>query len=308
MKELDELSQGDEIDLLELWKVAWRGKWLIVGVTVFFTVTSVLYVKYIPDEYRSVAILSPASASGGNPLSRLAGQFGGLASLADVNLGGGAADKTLVAIELMKTWGFLERFIADNHLEVEVFAVKGWDKHTNTLLIDSDLYDEASEKWVREVDPERGSESKPSSWELYSGIKSKVQISQSKESGLVSLSVEHYSPFVAKKWVDLLVVAINKHIQRQEKDDALSSMAYLKDQVDKTSIAEMQTIFFQLIEEQVKTLMLAEISDEYVLKTLSPAKVAEENHKPKRVLIVILGAIFGLFLSLSIVFVRHITK
>ena len=63
----------------------------------------------------------------------------------------------------------------------------------------------------------------------------------------------------------------NKQIQHQEKGGVLGSMTLLKDQVNKTSIIEMQTIFFQLTEGQAKTLMLAEISDEYALKTFSAA-------------------------------------
>ncbi len=293
-----------QVELRELWKVVWDGKWLMVGIIAIFAVTSVFYAKSIPDEYRSVAILSPASVSNSSSLSRLAGQYGGLASLAGVNLAGGeSGDKTLVAMELIKTWGFLENFIADNNLEIEVFAVKGWDRRSNKLLIDSDLYDEVSAKWVRAVDPDTGSEPKPSGWELYSEIKNRIQISQSKQSGLISLSVDHYSPVVAKKWVDLLIVVINKHIQLKDKKEALNSISYLKEQVNKTSLAGMQTIFYQLIEEQAKTLMLAEISTEYVFKTLSPAKIAVVKSKPKRLLIVGLGVMFGGILAVFAVLI-----
>jgi uncharacterized protein involved in exopolysaccharide biosynthesis len=67
-------------------------------------------------------------------------------------------------------------------------------------------------------------------------------------------------------------------------------------------------VFYQLIEEQTKTLMLAEVSGEYVFKTISEAKVAEEKSKPKRALISILGAFLGGMLSLVVVLIRHFTK
>ena len=61
-----------------------------------------------------------------------------------------------------------------------------------------------------------------------------------------------------------------------------------------------------MIEEQTKTLMLAEVSDEYVFKTISPAKVSEEKAKPKpkRALIVMLGGM----LAVIIVLIRHFKK
>jgi len=61
-------------------------------------------------------------------------------------------------------------------------------------------------------------------------------------------------------------------------------------------------VFYQLIEEQTKTLMLAEASDEYVLKTISEAKVPVEQEKPNRLLIIILVTLmaFGLSAILSV--------
>ncbi len=69
----------------------------------------------------------------------------------------------------------------------------------------------------------------------------------------------------------------------------------------------MQSVFYQLIEEQTKTLMLAEVSDEYVFKTLSPARVEEQKSKPKRI-VVVLGFILGGFLSLLVVLFRYFTS
>jgi LPS O-antigen subunit length determinant protein (WzzB/FepE family) len=58
-------------------------------------------------------------------------------------------------------------------------------------------------------------------------------------------------------------------------------------------------MLFSLIEEQTKTLMLANVRDEYVFSTVDPAVVPELKDKPKRSLIVavaiVLGGMFGLF-------------
>jgi LPS O-antigen subunit length determinant protein (WzzB/FepE family) len=70
----------------------------------------------------------------------------------------------------------------------------------------------------------------------------------------------------------------------------------------------MQTVFYQLIEEQTKTIMLAEVSQEYVLKTIDPANAPEEKAKPKRALIVVLGTMLGGILSVLIVLVRYFTN
>lgn len=300
------IHQEDEIDLRELAAAFWKDKWLIICITALFAVVSVFYALSVPDEYQSTAILAPASSSSSSSLSKLAGQFGGLASLAGVNLGGGkGSDKTTIAIELMKTWGFLEAFIKNHELEVEVFAANGWSKNTNNLLLDEAVYNLESKTWKKVQESFQTESAKPSSWKLFKKIKNRISITQDSKTGLINLGVEHYSPFVAKQWVDLLVVAINQHMQLQDREEALNSIEYLKGQISKTNIAEMRTIFYQLIEEQTKTLMLAEVSDEYVFKTLSPAKVAEEKSKPQRALIAVLGVILGCMLSVVVVLFRY---
>jgi len=303
-------SQEDEIDLIELGGAIWEGKWLIICTIFIFALSSVYYALSIPDEYKSTALLAPASSSSSNPMAGLAGQFGGLASLAGVNLGGvSGGDKATIAIELMHTWGFLETFIESNQLEVEVLAVKGWDKVNKELIINEALYSSKTDSWVTDsVASLEGTSFIPSSWALFNQIKNRITVSRDKKTGLISLSVEHFSPAIAKKWVDLLIVAINKHMQLQDRLDALNSIEYLKEQINKTDIAEMRTIFYQLIEEQTKTLMLAEISDEYVFKTLSSSKVAEQKSKPKRALVVFLGVLLGGMLSLSVVLFRYFIK
>ncbi|MBV1880753.1 MAG: hypothetical protein KUG82_03930 [Pseudomonadales bacterium] len=296
----------DEIDLRELAIAVWEGKWVILPISIAFLVVSILYAFSVQDEYRSTALLVPASASSSTSLSKLAGQFGGLASLAGVSLGGGGSgDKSTIAIELIKTRGFLEVFIKNNGLEVEVFAVNGWDKLNNKLLIDSSVYDEGTSSWKKKPGTEKAA---PSSWKLFSAIENRISVNQDKKTGLILLSVEHYSPVVAKRWVDLLVLSINRHIQMRDREEALNSIEYLKTQIGKTRVAEMQAIFYQLIEEQTKTLMLAESSREYVFKTLSPAMVAEIKAKPKRAQIVVLGGMFGGMFSVMCVLIRYFVK
>jgi uncharacterized protein involved in exopolysaccharide biosynthesis len=299
------LESNDEIDLKELWGVIWSGKWIIIAITLVFAVGSIFYALSVPNEYKSTSLLAPASQSGAGGLSKMAGQFGGLASLAGINLGGGAEDKSVIAMEIIKTWGFLETFIKDNNIEVEVFAAKGWNSATNELIIDSDLYDVANNKWIREFDESKGQKAEPSSWELFEEFEDRISISQDKNTGLISLSVEYFSPQIAKQWADKLIKAINAHIQKQDRNEATKSIEYLNAKIEETNVAEMQAVFYQLIEEQTKTLMLAEVSEEYVFKTLSPSKVAEEKAKPKRALIVIIGAMFGGLLSVIWVLIRN---
>ncbi len=233
----------------------------------------------------------------------MAAQFGGLASLAGVNLSGGGSDKTAIAVEIGKSRQFLSHFIRQHQLEVPLMAVAKADKASGELVIDEGAYDVASKKWVREVPP--GKSVEPTDWELVKGFRDVASISQDAKSGLVTVAVEYYSPELAKQWVDWLVADLNEAMKLRDQTDATRNITYLTAQLEKTPVADMQKVFYQLIEDQTKTLMLTEVNQEYVFKTLDPAVVAEEKAKPKRALIAVLGTLLGGMLGVMIVLVRH---
>ena len=298
------LPEDDEIDLAELWHAIWSGKLLIIAVTALFAISSVIYAINQPNIYRATTLLAPASEQGGaGGLSKMAGQFGGLASLAGINLGGGGTDKTGLALEILKSRLFLENFIAKHQLLVPLMAANNWDANSNTLAIDNEIYNSETNTWLREVKAPKKPE--PSPWEAFKAFQQVLSVSTDKESGMITLAIEYYSPEVATQWLVWLVDDINSTMRERDKLEAQNSIDYLSKKLQETQLADMQTVFYQLIEEQTKTIMLAEVSQEYVLKTIDPANAPEEKAKPKRALIVVLGTMLGGILSVLIVLIRY---
>ncbi len=298
-------AYDDEIDLRELFGVLWAGRTIIAGVTSIFAIVAVIYALTIPNEFKATAVIAPAQ-SGGSGLGAMASQLGGLASLAGINIGGGEGGEAQEAMEIMQSWGFIEKFIEKNDLAVEVFAADGWDAGSAELSIDNDLYDVSERQWVR--NPPSGKKAAPSSWELYEEFSKRLAVSSDKKSGLVSVSVEFYSPLAAKRWVDLFVVTINEHMRDRKLAQVNNNIQYLEAQIEKTAIADMREVFYQIIEEQIKNKMLAEASPEYAFTTVSRAMLPEEKSKPKRALICILGTLLGGMLSVLIVLIRHYSR
>ena len=295
----------DEIDLRELFTVLWAGKIKIIAVTAVFAIASVIYALSVPNQYKATALLAPAQSSGGG-LSGALGQLGGLASLAGVSIGGGESSEAQIAQEIMKSWNFIEGFIADNDLAVEVYAAGGWSKGSNELQINQDAYDAENNQWL--IEDDSGVVGPPSSWQLFKAFSGRVAVSEDKKSGLVSVSIEYYSPQIAKQWLDLYISAINEHMQARQVEKVSNNISYLQAQIEKTSIAEMREVFYTIIEEQTKNKMVAEASPEYAFVAVSPSMVPEEKSQPKRALICILGTLLGGMLSVLLVLLMHYAK
>ena len=298
----------DEIDLRELFSVIWKGKWIIIAITFVFAVASVVFAISQPNIYKSEALLSPADAEqGGGGLAALAGQFGGLASMAGINLGGGGGvDKTQMAIEVMKSRQFASEFIQKHQILADLMAAEKWDMQTNTLSYDNESYDSANKQWVREVKPPFKPE--PSMQEAYKVFSKIVAVNAAKDTGMVTVSVEHLSPAIAQQWVNWLVQDINTVMKERDVAEAIKSTEFLESKIQQTNVADIRSILYKLVEEQAKTIMFAEVRDEYVFKTIDPALIPEEKAKPKRALICVLGTMLGGMLGVMFVLIRYFVK
>ncbi len=293
----------DEIDLRDVFQTLWQGKWLIGAVSFVAILVGLVIALMQPNVYRAEALLAPHQQKGIGGLSALAAQYGGLASLAGIDIGTGEADKTALGLEVLKSRRFISEFIQRHDILVPLMTAKGWNAETGDLKIDADIYDVATGSWVRDATPPR--KPIPSAQEAHKEFMKILSVSRDKNSGFVTVAIEFYSPNLAKQWVEWLIADLNAFIMQQDVSEAEQAIEYLNQQVASTSLAELQNVFFRLIEEQTKTVMLAKVSNEYLFKTLDPAVAPELKSGPKRALIVILAAIVGGVLGIVFQLMRH---
>jgi len=298
----NDTKYDDEIDLRKLFGVLWAGKLKIIAITAVFAFVSVIYALSVPNQYTATALLAPAQ-SDSSDLSGALSQMGGLASLAGVSIGSGESSEAQIAQEIMQSWSFIEGFIATNNIAAEVYAAEGWSKGSNELQINDGVYDTENKQWL--VKNESGVTGPPSSWYLFQAFSERLEVSEDKISGLVSVSIEYYSPQIAKQWLDMYVAAINAHMQQRQMTKVTNNINYLQAQIEKTSIAEMREVFYNIIEEQTKNKMVAEASPEYAFVAVSPSMVPEQKSQPQRSLICILGTLLGGVLSVLLVLVMN---
>ena len=302
----NDTQYDDEIDLRELFGALWAGSRKIIAITAVFAFVSVIYALSLSDQYKATVLLAPAQ-SDSSDLSGALGQLGGLASLAGVDIGGGDSNEAQMAQEIMKSWSFIDVFIAENNISVEVYAAEGWSRGSNELQIDDDIYDAETKTWLVEND-NTGEVGPPSSWVLFQAFSERLVVSENKKSGLVSVSIEYYSPQIAKQWLDMYVAAINAHMQQRQMEKVTNNINYLQAQIENTSIAEMREVFYTIIAEQTKNKMLAEASPEYAFVAVSPSMVPEEKSQPERAFICIIGTLLGGILSVLLVLVMHYAR
>jgi len=278
------MVQDDEIDLLEIWDVLMKRKVMIASVFFVTTLISVLYAFLAAPIYRAEVLLAPAQKDNQNKLSAIASEYGGLASLAGINLGSFSSGKTDEYIAVITSRGFISSFIRKENLMPILFD-KQWDE---------DL-----KKW--DVEPDNI----PTIGQAYNLFNKVIKIEKDKATGLILLNIDWKDSVLAASMANKIVESFNHYQKELEVDEAKKSLAFLNNQLKNTNIVENKNTLYKLIEMNTKTLMLADITDEFAFKVLDPAVVPEKKVKPKRLLILAIGGIFGVILGVFIAFWQH---
>ncbi|MDQ8199799.1 Wzz/FepE/Etk N-terminal domain-containing protein [Pelagicoccus enzymogenes] len=284
--------EEDELSLIDLWNIVWKRKWPWLTFGPLFAVLGIFYALKQPEIYRGEATLVPNSEEqGGGGLAALAGQFGGLASMAGINVGGGGSTET--AIATLKSRQFLMPFIESEAAQKAIFA---------------DEWDEESKSWT--VSKERRQEdNRPTKLETYERFtKECLNVSEDKKTGIVTLAVELQNPELAAAWTNQLADHLNAHLREQAKLEAEKNLEYLNKQITETRVLEIKESLYGLIESQTKNAMLANAKEDYAFKVIDPAVVPETRVRPKRALIVVASGMLGGFFGLFLCFVLHFVE
>lgn len=304
------LPEEREVNLVEIAQILWKKKWILVAFVLIFSATAAFFSLELPNQYQSQAVLAPVLADDERNMSPLSGQLGGLASLAGFSLSSGNVSNANISLEVLKSRILINQFIDKHDLLVDLFAASSWNEKEKEINIDRDIYDTDSKSWVREVSS--GKTKTPTAWEAYERFSSKLKIHKDEKTGLVTVSLVTVSPKMSANWLSWLIDDLNDYLRKQDVDLARKNLKYLQNQINKTSFSEMKQVFYQLIEQQTKKMMLAEVRDQYAFRVIDPPVVPEDKVGPNRIFITLLGAamgaIFGVACALYIGFRRRIKK
>lgn len=287
-------SLSNEIQIRLVIKTLYKNKLTVILSSFISSVLIVIFALSLPNIYKSEALLAPVSNT--NNLDRAIENYGGLAALAGINLPtGNKENRVPEALSKISSLSFFSESIYPNIFLPNLMALKSWSPEENELIYDANIFDISSKSWTRKIKfPQKPIPSVQESFKVFNEI---VSVTEDKKTGFVKLSVEHYSPFIAKKWVELIFTEINKTFRESDKINAQRSIAYLNKEINKTNLSELRLAFSQLIENQTQKLMLVEVNEDYIFKYVDAPVVKERKFKPRRAIICIFGAIIGFLLG-----------
>ena len=279
---VDPNSADDSMNLIEVLFIIWRGKWLVLVVTLLFLSLATYYCMKAKNWYKADVVLKPMDSSR-EGLSNQANALSGLASLAGLSMGSSPSAEPIAVLQSRE---LTADFIKDLNL-LPVLFPKLWDPNTHawktTVKTPPDLRDGISF--------------------FAHNVRTVVE---DKKSGMTILNVEWTDPQTAMLWANELVDRVNDRMRQRALTEAQTNVTYLKEQLGMATVVTLQQSIGRVLENELQKLLLAKANNEYAFRIIDHAQVPKSPSSPQKVLI-IGGSIFGgLFLSSVFLMFRHV--
>ncbi|MDB4661977.1 Wzz/FepE/Etk N-terminal domain-containing protein [Gammaproteobacteria bacterium] len=293
---------NQEFNLIELINILFKNWKIILFVAIPITIISAINVYNKPDIYMSSSVLMPADSLSSS--KSIPSGLSNLASLTGISTGPAEVSRVDEGIETLKSFKFFIDLVDEPDLIIDLLSYEGWDAKSNKILVDEEIYNADSKTWYSK-NPDL---KKPSMEDAYKKFHENLSIIEDQDKGFIRLSYEHYSPFLAKKWLDLIINKINLSSRQYDNEESKKSILYLTNQIANTSISEVKSTITNLLEAEIKKQMLSEISSDYLLKIIDPPMIPEKKIKPSRSIQIFLGFIVGIFIGVLIVLIKFFVK
>lgn len=280
----------DEINLQNLARSFWKAKFFILFFTTIFAISAVYYAISLPNIYKSEATLIDPNenSSGSSNLASIADRYSGLASMAGISLGGGSSSQSDVALAMLNSRDFFSRYYNDKDLLRDLISYKQYDE-----LIKKDIYFSKNTSNNKNFD---------SSFKIF---REHFSFSKDIKSNLITLSFEHQSPAIAKKWLQKIIFDINKYVKDKELRKATATYDILTNEIASINNPDLNFMVSKLAEKQIQTITLSKVTDEFAFTVIDSPFKPENKFKPYRSWIVILITFIGFLISSFVVLLSY---
>ena len=281
-----------ELTLREFLNFVWRNRWIALASSVLCGLSIGILSEIVTPQYTASITILPVSPSGnGSGLGSLGStlsHFGGIASIAGINLGHTGGFKA-EALATLKSRLVTDKYIVQQNL-LPVLFPKAWSRSKNS--------------W-------KSSDGKsiPSLWDGSQFFSQRIRtLKTDPRTGITVLTIRWSNPTAAAQWANGLVALTNSYLQRQAIDEATRDISYLNQEITRTSIVGVKTAIYNLMEEEIQSEMIARGRKEFALHIIDPAVPPTHPSFPKPLLWSAAGAFFGLFFGFVYAVIRETIK
>ena len=263
------MTRDESIDFAYVVRWLWLHRLALAIGGVLGLAAAIVWGLNAREIFRAEVVVAEANV-GGLGAGSLMNQLGGIAGLAGINIGVGETGRQDRA--LLRSRRLAEEFIVRNKLLPVLFPTPG----ENATL-----------------------------WFAVRRFKAQmVNVREDTRTELITVTMSAGDPDKAAEWANAYVALANELARTKAIDEASRNIAYLRTEIGKTEVAELQRVLYQLVESESKTLMLASARPQYAFTVIDPAVRPGMRDSPRRTVMALMGTFAGLLLGVAFVMAR----
>ena len=287
--ETDKNLSQVEVDFVGLLTTLWKTKFIIVLITSAFSISSIIISLSMTEIFDSKATIIPSSSDNtGSSLSSGLSGLGIPSGMLPSSLFGSNNNNSVISIESLSSRVLFRTLYEDEKFLVELFAVDYYDKNSGELVLDKNVYDSSSSKWVN---------GKPSFEKAYDEFKDYLSINRDVITNVIDVYIFHRSPVVAQRWLSLLIKNTNQFLKGKRLTLLESSSSLISDQLSEQAPRYINNALSSILESNLQQISIMKDNDEYAFSVLDPPNLSEKRVKPYRSRIVIVSTFLGFLIS-----------
>jgi hypothetical protein len=281
------------ISLSDLAAEIWGGRWIVLAATIIGMLYGAYDVNSKGARYVAVVQVAPAETDAGGAFSGAPGASGLLSGL----IGGSSAAVPNFAqfLNALNSVGVAE--VLDKKYDMICQVYRGQcDLKTHTWKERTGL-----EPWFRGLLARIGRLPSPNgartAIDLAAYDEGAVEKEESKTNSLVKLRYTHDNPKFAAYYLSLLVKTTNDYVRGQHRETQRTYVKYITEAISKNTNVDQRQILDQLLLQEERQLMMAEVDAPYAASVLDGPTVTPVNRVLRTLLI---GGFAGLLIGVAI--------
>ena len=275
--------EEDAMDLLDLVGVLCRRWKRVALVTIIGTAAAVGYAVLATPMYRARTVIAPPQERAPSGASAALAAFGGLGAEIAGTLGVSIGTTDASRLEaLLKSHRLIDRVVTRYDLLPVLFHER-WDAH--------------GDRWAVE-DPD----DVPNVWDAEKLLNKIYRVKNDAKAGVIRVSLEWEDPATAKRILGHFLHELSLVVQEDELHKIEANRRFVEQQLRKATDPVIVAKLQALLSEQVEKAMMAQNVEHFAYEFIDPPAVSDEPVRPRRALVVGLGAagslLSGMFLAL----------
>lgn len=301
-------TPNTSLDLAQLFAIVLAKK-KTVGITILCSLLlAVVYLHVATYRYTVLLKVAPAqsnSSSGRGLASALSGSgLGDLASMAGVNLGGGASggSQFQLYIESLPSRSVADVLARRTDLMKVIFS-REWSEENHAWHPPGGVLRSIANgvKSVLGYPPQKWQP--PDGARLQDYLEDSVTIAQSAKQVLVTIKLVHEDPVFAEHFLEALHEVADNQLRQKTFVRSTQYIAYLNHILPTVTVAEQRQAIAASLNEQQKNLMMAGTRTSFAAEPFGGAYATEKPTTPVPTITILVAIVAGAFLGVIIVIV-----